>query len=184
MPKTVVNLKDLSKLLSPFFDEDFNLSQHMLYMSGEFIFNGTTAFQLNKFPKLVETLEYLRDVTLRNHFKELDDLVKYYESKQQRIEQLFDRFEGATEEEKFALRFENACKTYLKVERVLSESKACLYYPIHSESNYVVGFENISYGDSYEVEKQYLAQVKGNQLINQQTVCSVSGEQIDPHVAN
>jgi hypothetical protein len=185
MTKNKINLKELSKLLSRFFDKGFDIPEGVLSMSGAFLFHGAKFTESHKYADLVDTLKYLKDVKERNRLKELNDLVQYYEKKQRGINELFDRFEETAAEERFALNFEGACKTYLKVNRIVHPSKSDgLYYPMTPESNYMVGFENISYSDSLELEMRHLAQVKGNMLIKQQNVSCVASEKIDPLVSN
>lgn len=190
MTKNKINLKELSKLLSRFFDKSFDIPERILSRSAEFLFpeflfpDGEFT-ELHKYADLLDTLKYLKDVKERNHLKELNDLVRYYEKKQRGINELFDRFEEATAEERFALNFEGACKTYLKVNRIAHSRKSDgFYYPMTPEGNYLVGFENISYGDSPELEKRYLAQVKGNMLIKQQNLSCATSEKIAPLVSN
>ena len=185
MAQNKINLKELSKLLSRFFDAAIDIPEKILFMSGEFIFHEAKFTELHKYPDLFETLQYLKNVKERNHFADLNDLVQYYEKKQRMIDVLFDRFEEAEAEERFALNFEGVCKTFLEGERsVETKSSFRLYYPMTTECNNVVEFGNISYGDSEELEKQHLAQIKGNMLIKQQNVSSVTSKKIDPHVAN
>lgn len=179
-----INLEELEKLLTHFFDNDFTISVDLLRMSAGFIFYGEKHSKLKKKSSLFDTLRYLKDVKERNHLKELRDLVLYYEKKQRSIDEMFDRFENAMDEERFAINFQNACKTYLKIDCVAHQSKEYLYYPITSQTECVVGFENISYRDSLEEEIQHLSKVKGNQLVDQQNVYSAPLEKLNQVVSN
>lgn len=185
MTKNHINLKDLLNLLSRFFDKVPDIPDRILTMAGKFIFDDAKFTELGEYPELLDTLEYLKDVKQRNNIKELNDLIQYYVKKQNRIDDLFDRFEESDSEENFALNFQGACKTYLKVNCIVYSNKSDgLYYPIIPESNYVAGFENISYADSFELEKRHLAQVKGNMLIKQQSASCISYEKTNPLVSN
>jgi len=185
MEKTNLNLKEFSTLLSQFFDNDLNIPEQILQMSGEFVFGSAPFTEGDEYPDLLDTLVYLKDVKERNQIKGLNDLVQYYEAKQRRIDNLFDRFEEA--EETYAMKFEAACETFLitKANTPAPDNKVeSLYFPTDSENNYIVGFEGISYHASPELERKYLAQIKGNQLPKQQKVSSASSEKIRQVTSN
>lgn len=184
MTKSKKNLQELFNLLSRFFDKDFEIPKNIVEMSWDFIFDDVKYSDLKKLPELLDTLEYLKDVKKSNHFKELNDLVQYYEKRQRKFDDLFTKFEETKEEERFAIDFQLACKTYLKINHISELNKESLDYQINNDGNHVVEFENISYRDSLEEEKQYLAQVKGNQLINQQNITFVSFETVNQVLSN
>jgi hypothetical protein len=187
MTNTKLNLKELSSLLSRFFDNNFDIPDEILLMSGKFIFENAQFTESDKYSDLLDTLEYLKDVKERNHIKDLNGLLQYYEKKQRRIDELFDRFEAAEAEERLAIKFQAACKTFLIVKashKAPANKEECLYYPTNSDNSYIMGFENISYSDSIELEKMYLAQIKGNVLIKQQNISGVPSEKNNQTVSN
>jgi hypothetical protein len=185
MVKDKVQLKKLSALMIQFFEKEFEMSEEILFMSGRFIFHNDHYPELQKHPELYDTLLYLKDVKERNYLKDVDDLIKYYDNKQLGIDELFDRFEQAQAEEQLAIRFQNACETHLKIKGIEQvEKNECLYYPISSEAHYLVGYENISYRNSIEEEKSYLARIEGNLLIKQTNVSFISSEKNNQLVSN
>ena len=180
-----IQSKKLSILLIQFFEKEFEITEAILRMSDRFIFHNEHFTELLTYPELYDTLLYLKDIKERNYLKDVDDLIQYYVKKQRGIDELFDRFEKAQAEEQFAIRFQTACETHLKIKGIEQVEKSeGLYYPVSSEGHYLVGYENISYRNSIAEEKSYLARIKGNQLIKQTNVSFIISEKNNPLISN
>jgi hypothetical protein len=179
MSNKEINPKVLLNLLLRFLDKDTDLPDNIIIVSGEFLFKSSRHPDLDQYPVLLRTLEYLKKIRERNQLKDLNDLVAYYDKKRERVTDLFNKLEETGPEERIALSFQKACTTYMRIVRIEQISKAeSFYYPMTSGCNVAVSFENISYRDTLEEEIEHLSRVKGNHLLHQKNISCVSEEKI------
>src|SRR5206468_258306 len=128
--------------------------------------------ELHEDTELYDTLIYLKDVKERNFLKDVNDLIQYYQKKEEGLNEMFDRYELANDEEQLAIKFQSTYATFVKIKDIENHKKSdSLYYPISKEHN-LVDYDNISYRDSIQEEIIYLAKIKGNQLADQKNISS------------
>jgi hypothetical protein len=177
-------LEKLSALMIQFFEKETELPEDLLRMSDRFLFHKGSFPELRRHLEIYDTLLYLKDVMERNYLKDINDLVGYYEKKQRGIDGMFDSYKQAMAEEQLAITFQSSFETYLKINDMnkLLKSEG-LYYPVFGNHNQV-GYENISYRNSIEEEKSYLARIKGNQLTRQTNVSFISSKKNDKLISN
>jgi hypothetical protein len=177
-------LVKLSTLMRQFFENDPQLPDDILRYSAKFLFHNRLFPHSSKYPEVYDTLLYLKDIMKRNYLKDINDLIEHFEKKQRGIDEMFDKYKQARAEEQLAMKFQASYETYLKIEVIDKVKKSeSLYYPV-SEEHYLVDFENISYRNSIEEEKSYLARIKGNQLTKQTNVSFISSERNNQLVSN
>lgn len=180
MSNNKTNPIEFFKFLSRFFDKGFEISDESLSMAEKFLFDGVKHADLEKRPDLLCTLNYLKNIRERNKLgNDLNDLIQYYDKKRNRVSELFTKLEETDPEECLAVKFQQACKTYMKVIEVDDISKEWLYYPLHPGDSVAVDFNDITYRDSIEEEIQHLARIKGNLLNQQKSVYCASSERIN-----
>lgn len=180
MSNKKINLLEFFRFLSRFFDKGFEISDNSLDMAEKFLFGGVSHADLEKNPDLLCTLNYLKNIRERNKLgNDLNDLVQYYDKKRDRVSELFKKLEETDPEECLAVKFRQACKTYMKVIQVADISKEWIYYPLNSGDSVAVDFNDITYRDSIEEEIQHLSRIKGNLLNQQKTVYCASSERIN-----
>lgn len=174
----------LAGLLAQFFEKKFDIPAELLHKADRFLFHNEHFHELQKHSDLYDTLVYLKDVKDQNFLKDINELTLYYEKKQHGIDELFDKYEQARAEEQLAIKFQNSYETFLKIQNMETHTKSeSLYYPM-SETNYLIGYENISYRNSIEEEILYLAKVKGNQLAKQPNVSRIVSEKNNQLTSN
>jgi hypothetical protein len=110
-----IDRSELKKLLARFFDKGIEISDDMLSQADKYLFRGAADTKRGTDPALQQTLNYLRNVMRRNHFKDLDDLVLYYDKKRSKISDLYKRLESVDPEECFAISFRDACTLYMQI---------------------------------------------------------------------
>jgi hypothetical protein len=187
MPKNKnnkINLDALKQLLSRFFDKGIEISVDKLHYAAQYLFEEAGQPLLKGHPELQSTLNYLRNVMRRNHFRELDDLFAYYEKKRSKIANLFEKLEQTDPEECFAVSFRQACTLYMRViPKEYTFKSNCLYYLRNGECA-GTSFEIVTCKATPEDEKQYLSQVEGNKLANRSENCCACNDRIDELVSN
>ena len=185
MANSKVNPKVLSNLLSRFIDHKLEMPDEVLIKFGDFIFQNSSHADIEKFPDLRETLEYLKRITERNKFKDLDELVRYYTSKRERVNELFTKLEESDPEECLAINFRRACTTYMRAVSLDQIRKGeSFYYPMTRENNFEIEFENISYRNTLEEEIEYLAKIEGNVLLKQKNIKCIASDKINQIISN
>jgi len=185
MMKKNSDLKELSRLITHFFEHPMDIPKDVLYQADDFIFGEGGCPEVQSHPELSATLRYLKQIKERNFHKDLNELVGYYEKGKRYVDELFDKYEQSLAEEKLSLVFRTSCETFLVGPREQKEEKAAsLYYPVASETGNMVSYENVTYRDSLEEEKQYLAKIKGNLLIKESNGAHIYSERNDQLILN
>jgi hypothetical protein len=168
MPKNnnnKISLDALKQLLSRFFDKDFEIPDDELSYAAQYLSGEARQPVTKGHPELQETLNYLRNVMHRNHFRELEDLFNYYEKKRSKIAGLFKKLEETNPEEFFAISFRQACTLYMRIIPNEYKFKSDGISYLQEEECGGGGLRSVAGMATLEDEIQYLSQVEGNKLV-------------------
>lgn len=166
---------ELKELLLKLFTKSIDISDQIVAMANDFLFNGKKTPELETLEEIMNTLVSLRNIIVRNKIKHAVDLRSYYAKKHQSFHTLAETIQKTSAEERLALSIREAVTMHIKpVERGHEYKSNVMFYPGGAGLHWAVEFVNISYRDSLQEEIQFLSRIKGNMLIRQQTKSSVS----------
>lgn len=151
------------------------LQDNIVALAEKVLFCGVALQQGQVAEEIMNTLLYLKDIVERNNCRSVQDLKHYYAKKHQKIDELAEMLEKSSAEERFAICVQEAFTMHLqpiKPEHVFKSTG--IFYPGPAGQHWAVEFDNISYRDSVEEEKVYLARIDGNVLRWQQTKAAIT----------
>lgn len=166
---------ELKELLTKLFQKEYILQDNIVALADEVLFHDVALQQGQVAEEIMNILLYLRDIVERNNCKSVQELKHYYAKKHQKIDELAEMLQKTTAEERFAICVQEAFTMHLQPltpEHVFKSTG--IFYPGPAGQHCAVEFDNISYRDSVEEEKVYLARIDGNVLRWQQSKANIT----------
>lgn len=188
-----INSANFENLLLRFLSKGAVVTGETLVLAEQFLFKSGDLPARNIDPQLLDTLKYLKRLMKRNNLKTLQDLELYYGGQRKKASEVFDQLKETDPEECFALHFQEAYTMHMKTLHVIEHNFKSnnLYYLSHCD---YVQFSVVNSQEailpytpfyaSEQLEKHFIATVKGNKLALDEKKSSIPSTRIKELVSN